>query len=551
MPNSHGMKTHNDNKNGQFNRYLILVALVAAFGYALNLFDFFVSDDFPALYFLKAADIQQIFTGVNKAGFQSYRPLALLQTAFILKIAGLNPLAFHLTAAAWRALGAVLAALIAFEITSKNRTAALAAGSAFAVHPAHAENVAYISGLPSMASAVLIMAAVLCVRPGGGKLRRFLAIFAVFALCVAAALFHESGYVGPFICVPAMILFKDPENKPKQWALPSAGPVAALAVIIVIRAFANGGFKAIPWSGPVGLYMPRNIIRYLQLAAFPLPFDPISFAAVYKNVLFGVSLAFIALFIFLSRKKFFAKSFLFITGLFIAGCAPVSAYFPRAMHMPLVTFAVSLGAGVILSQYIGGAKSRWAIAVFAAWIVLLAGVSAVESVKWRRASDFTEKLVKTFPRSELCGPEKRELVVLCAPDSLNGAFVLRNGLDQALRLFGPLCPFTVDRYLLAGMRDVRSDAVDYRRIDKTTFEVSITGRQSGDYLLLPDAKMDRHLADIAVIGPVGYTITGEDRPYFTDKVKMSFDPEFIGKDNVSILVYKNGTFTKLDSELVE
>ncbi|MBV9581198.1 MAG: hypothetical protein JO057_21665, partial [Chloroflexi bacterium] len=63
---------------------------------------------------------------------------------------------------------------------------------------------------------------------------------------------------------------------------------------------------------------------------------------------------------------------------------------------------------------------------------------------WRTAGELTSSILATVAAQGGSG----ELAVLVAPDDLNGAFVYRNGLPEALALFGPRPGPAVD--VLAG-----------------------------------------------------------------------------------------------------
>jgi len=73
-----------------------------------------------------------------------YRPLSTLSLALDYALWGANPFGFHLTNILLHGIVSLLVALLAFELLH-DRIGALAAGLLFAVHPVHAEAVAYVA----------------------------------------------------------------------------------------------------------------------------------------------------------------------------------------------------------------------------------------------------------------------------------------------------------------------------------------------------------------------------------------------------------------------
>ncbi len=89
----------------------------------------------------------------------AYRPLATLSYALTANATGLNPFFFHLLDAAGHAANAALVLLIGFELCG-SLPAAAAGALLFALHPAQAESVSYISGArPSVFSLLFCLLA--------------------------------------------------------------------------------------------------------------------------------------------------------------------------------------------------------------------------------------------------------------------------------------------------------------------------------------------------------------------------------------------------------
>lgn len=97
-----------------------------------------------------------------------YRPLVTASFQLNYWLAGPNPLAFRLTNVALHVLASLLVFALGLRLT-KNTLAAGLAGAAFALLPAHAEPVAWISGRTDIMSCVFVVSAFLVLTRGGGS----------------------------------------------------------------------------------------------------------------------------------------------------------------------------------------------------------------------------------------------------------------------------------------------------------------------------------------------------------------------------------------------
>ena len=173
--------------------------------------------------------------------FANYSPLHILSYLADHSIAGMNPLAFHLSSNLWAGLGAGLVYLLGTMLSGR-RLIGLGAGLLFAVHPVHVEAVAWISSRKDLVAAVFallsVLAWLLCRRAGRGKAGWYAASLVCFVLALAGKL---SVAVLPGI-LAAFDLFIE---KRRLWPLLLDKIPFALAVL----GFALGVMQAQPETG--------------------------------------------------------------------------------------------------------------------------------------------------------------------------------------------------------------------------------------------------------------------------------------------------------------
>jgi hypothetical protein len=71
--------------------------------------------------------------------------------------------------------------------------------------------------------------------------------------------------------------------------------------------------------------------------------------------------------------------------------------------------------------------------VAASVLVFFVAFLELSNQNWRTAGELTASVLESVAAQ----PASADIAVLVVPDSLNGAFVYRNGLPEALSLFGP------------------------------------------------------------------------------------------------------------------
>lgn len=156
---------------------------------------------------------------VDRMGLGYYRPVAILSNELDWRRGGGEPLAFHVTNLAVHAACALLVLALGLTLFEGAIGAAFAAAALFAVHPAHAESVAFISGrVDPLATLFGLLALVLHLRgkPWPGALAWFPALLSkemavtIPAVALILDLARERRFEGkrylPYVVVAALYL---------------------------------------------------------------------------------------------------------------------------------------------------------------------------------------------------------------------------------------------------------------------------------------------------------------------------------------------------------
>jgi len=212
----------------------LLVAVIAFAVYANTLGGDFVWDDRPLIlgdYMIKSFDhLRHLFTNdfffrnENDLAYGYYRPLTTLSYVVDYALHADRPFGYHLTNGLLHAICSGLAVLLLLRLGLGLRVAALT-GALFAVHPIHAENVAWIAGRTDLVA---------------------------FALTAACALFHLAS-------------LDRPPRSAGRWALIAATTVA-FAMALLAKEMA---VVAVPWLAFVHLVLRKEGWRRTARALVP------------------------------------------------------------------------------------------------------------------------------------------------------------------------------------------------------------------------------------------------------------------------------------------
>jgi tetratricopeptide (TPR) repeat protein len=335
-----------------------------------------------------------------------YRPLTTLSFLVDTQLWGGLPAGFHATNLLLHLGVCTLLLTVLRRLFSPG--VALAAALLFAVHPAHAEPVAYISARADLICAFFLLAAFLAwMRHGesGGR-----GALALSAGCYFAALLAKitAGLYPAVFALFGLLFFR---RRPRvRDLLPFAA--AALCYLAICRAVLDMNAwpvqalsARIATAGPI-------VMRYGVMALSPLHlsvFHDLGLRAAFDAYAIAAWAAIAAAIVI--AAVFAQRSPRAVLGLawFLAGIIPVSGLvtvlYPtlvadRYLYLPLLGAAIAAGAGLqrcSVPQW-STARCRAAIAAAGLGLLLLAGFTMARGRLWRDPVAFWERAVLEAPR---------------------------------------------------------------------------------------------------------------------------------------------------------
>ena len=177
----------------------LLVCAFAALTYLATLAFGFVYDDNPVIVNNAAL---RVSGGVHLGSILSgnvvlFRPVTALWTQTVYALFGPNPTGWHCASVALHVLATFLVFTVAGRLLG-DRWAAFAAGLIFAVHPAHVENVAWVSAVNDLLMTVLLLSSFLAfLHARASRGRAWLALAS--GLFLAGLLAKETAVVFPLL----------------------------------------------------------------------------------------------------------------------------------------------------------------------------------------------------------------------------------------------------------------------------------------------------------------------------------------------------------------
>jgi len=339
-----------------------------------------------------------------------YRPLLALSFFADYQVWGTNPAGFHLTNLLLHVLSSLLVALLARRLSGQDSVAALA-GLFFAVHPAHVEPVAFISGRVDALVTAFGLACVLAFLVARGE-RGLLRLVWQGLGCVAAAgamLSKESGALVPGLVFLCLVWDAHRNGAPWRRALlsglrESAGAFAILALYLGGRQM----FFPVPvswsdWSGGPSLWQRLVTGTYLAgrvlgLTTVGFPWQPLYQMDFLRRLDVqvlgsGLLLAGVGWGIWrgLARGALAALGGLWALAVIfpVLNVIPIpggkAVYFAeRFVYLPSVGIALAAGSlGMAVLGTLEGRRRQLALAAIAAGLVAFGVTTALRSEAWR------------------------------------------------------------------------------------------------------------------------------------------------------------------------
>ena len=466
---------------------LVLAVATLAFVPALNLG--FLGDDFVYIarfHTMPWSAWPQFFThewsgGIWGQPLKELRPFAALSFMVDARLWGghaagyrLVNLALHLAATvlvtrlAWRYTANAVAARPA-EASAK--AGALIAGLVFAIHPAHVETVAWITGRADLLGSVAALAFLLAGEIYSERGARASAVIALLAL-FGGIFTKEFCLTAPLLLLLRWLLL-DPRADRIVWrrrALLIGGAIAVTAVYVVARRTAFGsdtgngffGWNDAPaWNrqaGYAGWLVP--VLPFTTGHEWSAPPSMAILRTLWLALSGAVILALVVA--FLRRATwagavFFGGFWWFATtlGLFV-----VVYFSPRHLYLPSAGVAIGLGLALNASR-----PRTWLAVAVIVWC-LAAHVAALQP--WREAGRISREVIATLD-SDLAatGADENTIALIAVPETLDHVWLWAWSSPQALGAPFLARPRTATQVIERPINYVRPDhwVADHRPVE--------------------------------------------------------------------------------------
>lgn len=431
---------------------ILIVAALAILPYVRVLPAYFVSDDFVLLppYATSSGSFVSFawraITRLEAVPTTFYRPLPFIVFWSETRIWGVRPEGFHATNVLLHGGTTVLVFLLARRLLAdpqRSLAAGLAAVS-FALFPRRVEAVAWISSRPDlMATFFATLSALACLESARRERVDLLAL-ATIAFW-GALLSKESAALMPLalFVLPALAsALGNPMPRPRRHLL-WLGPIAlSMAVYPFLRRLAIGA-----WVGGYAAdsydFRWRNLTfpaKYLVYSVLP----PLDLAPQLTHTTFAraaVALCLLVLFgslaLIIVRRRHCHGTHMAVLWIG-AACLPVLGFSPsltttfndRFLYLP------GVGTALLVASALSGVTRRalWLLAVPV--VVTYGTLTLVVVERWRMAGVLTAALGVGLAERLANVPGDAPIYVAAVPDSLAGAYVLRNGLRELATLAG-------------------------------------------------------------------------------------------------------------------
>jgi hypothetical protein len=423
---------------------------------------YFSGEDFVFIY---SASADKPFYSPTQNLF--YRPLPNLFWQLDYRLWGLEASGYHFTNLLLHLINTALVSLLAHQIFPKAvGNAALIAGILFAVQPAHVEPVVWLAARPDLLATLFFLLSLI------SGLRFFLPVqelknsywLIISLLAFGLGLFSKENAIALPIVLFLWLLLNYPR---REWLkLIAFAILYGLVVIfyVLIRLQALGGWGGYPSEGNELFFILWNSTLGFWL---PLLF-PINLAQ--SGLLLGIILAaifgliYLCLFILAWRNKANEKGrreWLFGLLVFYAGLLPavnIASVSPgleqsRILYLPSVGFCLLL---TWLFNRLVSHPAKW----FLLFAMVTIGLVTVFSntIAWQKAGEGVRQTLTGLKNYQVQNQIKLQsgdtIYYEGLPDAYNGAYLWRNGLDEATKIL-------INREI-TGIHRLENVIVDYR-----------------------------------------------------------------------------------------
>ncbi|MGE3842167.1 MAG: hypothetical protein AB7I50_11310 [Vicinamibacterales bacterium] len=435
----------------------LLVGVLACLPFWPSVHAGFLSDDW---FFVEAyhgaqppfaSFVWRAFTALERIPTNFYRPLPFVTLAAQMRFSGTEPYGLHVANLLLHGTAAALLFVLLRRLLEGRSMAAAAAALFFAWFPRRVETVAWLSCRPDLLATVLALASLL-LFDAYLRSRNRIALGTALAAWMLALASKESVVL---VAVAHLVLAwrepaaAEPRPVPFRRAMARAAMFAGVVPFfllwrrVVIGSWI-GGYGASVLRVDAGTAMafvkhatyqvvpPFEYASSLELSAVPTPLLAVVVAGLGALALWVL---------WLGRRG--ATALVGAVWL-VAGILPVvtlplslsSTLNDRLLYLPAV------GIAALIAVAFTGVRSRAGAVVIAVWLLGSAGWSFALSARWARAGDMSATLLEKIAEQARVATDT-PIYVAAVPDSLGGAYLLRNGIGHALAVSGVPNPMRV------------------------------------------------------------------------------------------------------------
>jgi tetratricopeptide (TPR) repeat protein len=347
-----------------------------------------------------------------------YRPLFGVLLTFDYALFGSRLWAWHLVNVLIHAAAAWLVYLVCKEFTGRPRIALIAA-SLFAVHPVHAESVAWISGItdPWMSLFFLTAFYTYLRYRKSGKPYLIIATLALFLLALFA---KEAALALPVLIAYCELFYFGERDRKQRWlrlGVIAASFVVPLAVYLFMRRAALGSLlingDTYESVGVVLLTMPIAVLKYLLLSTLTLGYSYQHFTPFVTSpanwrflVPFVIVASLVVLFVFSkSRLVKFAAVWFAVT--LLPALAAIRYFGPeyvvqdRYLYLPSIGFCllVALGIEWLVARFPQAQSAKIELAIVSVLVLILGGVLIRQNLFWKDDVAVFQRCIAVDPTS--------------------------------------------------------------------------------------------------------------------------------------------------------
>ncbi|MCU0666504.1 MAG: tetratricopeptide repeat protein [Candidatus Omnitrophica bacterium] len=389
-------------------RAVTLLGILCVLAYANTLFNGFISDDVTVLI--------DHSPNINELGQAWHNPQQAMHTLtyFFFKQ---NPLPYHLTSIVFHIIATVMVFLFLRYLFGLYPS--LFAASLFAVHPAHCEAVAWISGRPYIIMTIFLLGSFFLYERsmsflGQGKKASAIKTYILCVLFYTYFLLDSFSFYAlfPFFIAIWDICFRDYRERWRWWIVFVL--IVALRIFLAREFIADRiTFVAKETTGSVLVvhnplvYFVYSFFAHLWLLVWPrvltLYHEPVFIPKfiLHFKYLFAFGFLFVLWVLWKrSRRLFFALSIFIIFLSFTYSHIPVSSVVAeRYVYFPLLAFSIFFAC--LYARLLEGKESKrpYILGFFILVLVVLLMRTAIRNTDWKSEEIFWTRTLETSPLS--------------------------------------------------------------------------------------------------------------------------------------------------------